>query len=316
MFLGVTMNFKCLKGTFFAVLLTVTSTNAEETKGVVTTIKPLHSLVSGVIGDTGKNDLLIMGNSSPHGFHLKPSQMKLLSEAKIVFFIGDNFEVFLKNAFNAIPSRVIKSPVAEKARLRILPFREGGLWEEDQHDGHDHSAHEGVNSGDMHVWLNPLNAVKMIKAITRELSNIYPKNRNIYKANARDYIEKIMLLDTDISESLTNFRDRPFIVFHDGYQYFEKKYNLNGIGSIMFDPTEFSSPKRLKEIQNKLKETSAACIFYEPQFSDRLVKTVIEGTSTKTALIDPLGASLKDGQDLYFKLLQNMSDSFKKCFSS
>ena len=88
------------------------------------------------------------------------------------------------------------------------------------------------------------------------------------------------------------------------------------MGSITFDPHDFPSPKRLKEIRGKLNEMSAACVFSEPQFSDRLVRTVIKGTSAKTALIDPLGSNIKDGPNLYFELLSEMAGSFKRCFNS
>ena len=80
-----------------------------------------------MVGDTGKAHLLITGNSSPHGFQIKPSQMETLSNAKIVFYISDDFETFLKGPFDAIPSQVVKSSVVKEARLRILPFRKGAF---------------------------------------------------------------------------------------------------------------------------------------------------------------------------------------------
>ena len=224
----------------------------------------------------------------------------------------------MEKAFDSIPSNVVKVPVAEKARLKLLPYREGGPWEEDKHEGHDHGheGHHDEGGGDMHVWLDPDNAIQMIKAITRELSKVYPENRDIYKANARSYVQKITALDSELSAALSNSKEFPFIVFHDAYQYFEKHYGLNGVGSITFDPHDFPSPKRLKEIRGKLNEMSAACVFSEPQFSDRLVRTVIKGTSAKTALIDPLGSTIKDGPNLYFELLSEMAGSFKRCFNS
>lgn len=315
------MKLKHLALAVIAVLVSVPTARAVETKGVVVTIKPLHSLVSGVVGDTGKTHLLVSGNSSPHGFQFKPSQVKLLNNANIVFYIGNSFETFLEKAFQSIPGEVVKIPVAEKARLKLLPYRKGGSWEEDKHEGHDHSNHGGEEhddhaGGDMHVWLDPNNAVEMIKAITRVLSDVYPENRDVYKANARDYVRKIMALDSEVTAALSNSKKHPFIVFHDAYQYFEKHYGLNGVGSITFDPHEFPSIKRIIEVRSKLKETGASCVFSEPQFSDRLVQTVIRGTKTKTALIDPLGSNIQDGPDLYLHLLRDMSKSFKKCFNS
>ena len=312
------MKFKHLAVTVIAALVSFVPVHNANAKDIVVTIKPLHSLVTGVVGNTAKTHLIVSGNQSPHGFKFKPSQVKLLNNSAVVFYIGDTFETFMEKAFDSIPSNVVKVPVAEKARLKLLPYREGGPWEEDKHEGHDHGheGHHDEGGGDMHIWLDPDNAIKMIKAITRELSKVYPENRDIYKANARSYVQKITALDSELSAALSNSKEFPFIVFHDAYQYFEKHYGLNGVGSITFDPHDFPSPKRLKEIRGKLNEMSAACVFSEPQFSDRLVRTVIKGTSAKTALIDPLGANIKDGPNLYFELLSGMSASFKRCFNS
>ena len=312
------MKFKHLAVTVIAALVSFVPVHNANAKDIVVTIKPLHSLVTGVVGNTAKTHLMVSGNQSPHGFKFKPSQVKLLNNSAVVFYIGDTFETFMEKAFDNIPSNVVKVPVAEKARLKLLPYREGGAWEEDKHEGHDHGheGHHDEGGGDMHVWLDPDNAIKMIKAITRELSKVYPENRDIYKANARSYVQKITALDSELSAALSNSKEFPFIVFHDAYQYFEKHYGLNGVGSITFDPHDFPSPKRLKEIRGKLNEMSAACVFSEPQFSDRLVRTVIKGTSAKTALIDPLGSNIKAGPNLYFELLSEMAGSFKRCFNS
>tara|TARA_A100000164_G_scaffold85141_1_gene72878 strand:- start:10614 stop:11552 length:939 start_codon:yes stop_codon:yes gene_type:complete len=312
------MKFKHLAVTVIAALVSFVPVHNANAKDIVVTIKPLHSLVTGVVGNTAKTHLMVSGNQSPHGFKFKPSQVKLLNNSAVVFYIGDTFETFMEKAFDNIPSNVVKVPVAEKARLKLLPYREGGAWEEDKHEGHDHGheGHHDEDGGDMHAWLDPDNAIKMIKAITRELSKVYPENRDIYKANARSYVQKIIALDSELSAALSNSKEFPFIVFHDAYQYFEKHYGLNGVGSITFDPHDFPSPKRLKEIRGKLNEMSAACVFSEPQFSDRLVRTVIKGTSAKTALIDPLGSNIKAGPNLYFELLSEMAGSFKRCFNS
>jgi zinc transport system substrate-binding protein len=298
-------------------LFSASGARAAETAGVVVTIKPLHALVSGVIGDTGKATLLVTGNTSPHGFKFKPSQMTALNNAKIVFLIDEHFETFMESALDVIPQAVIKSAVIEEARLKLLPFRKGGVWEEDDHKGHDHGdAHGDEANLDMHAWLDPDRAIKMVKAITRELSDLYPENRDIYKANARAYIAKIKTLDAEIAQSLAAVNQHRFIVFHDAYQYFETKYNLKGAGSITLDPHDFPSPKRLTEIRAKLAETAAACVFREPQFSDRLVKTVIQGTEAKIGILDPLGADIEDGSKLYFALLRQMASNFKACFDA
>ena len=302
---------------------------ATETQGVVVTIKPLHAMVSGVIGHTGKAELLLTGNHSPHGIQLKPSQMRSLQEARVVFYIHDRFETFLARVLPALPPRVRQVPVARHTGLTIYPMRQGGAWdahdahqhhaqvhkhEEHAHEHEEHHAHQDAGQQDMHIWLDPQNARKIVALMAQELSAIYPQNRDIYQANAAAYSKKIEALDTELGTLLAGVQHKPFMVFHDAYQYFERAYGLRGIGSITLEPDESPSPKRIKEVRKKLKQTGAQCVFREPQFSDRLVKTVIEGTDAKSDMLDPLGAYLDDTADSYFHLMRNMAQAFVRCF--
>ncbi len=319
------MKIRIIISIFILSLFLSAHVSAKETKGVVVTIKPLHSLVSAVIGDTGEAKLLLRGNTSPHDFQLKPSQVRAMQKANVIFYIDDSFETFLHSVFENLPKHIRKFAVAQKAGLTVLAHREGKTWDEhevhedkmEEGDGHDSHAHEEKHHDhghhDMHVWLDLKNARRIIKSITKELSAIYPENRNTYKANARKYIKKINMLDRELKTSLASLQDKPFIVFHDAYQYFERAYALNGVGSITFEPDESPSPNRIREMRAKLQQTGAQCVFREPQFSDRLVNTVIEGSNAKSGILDPLGVGLENGPELYINLLRNLAKNLKKC---
>ena len=73
-------------------------------------------------------------------------------------------------------------------------------------------------------------------------------------------------------------KDKPFIVFHDAYPYFEQAFGLAAVGSISDAGGSAPSAKRLGEIRAKLAETNAVCVFREPQFDSRFAETVIEGS--------------------------------------
>ena len=334
---------------FFALFIAL-SANAKEIESdrVIVSIKPLHSLVSGVLGKTGKAELLVDGVVSPHHMQLKPSQIKSMQTAHIVFYVDDSFETFLSNIFDILPDDVLKVAMVDNTELTLLPYRKGKDWEEhDHHDhghGHDHHANEREEHGhheeehdhhsdgheehgqhaekhdehdshdmDMHVWLDPENAQRMVALIADTLSDVYPEHRETYKTNAQGLIQKIDRLNAELKAQLSPIQNKPFIVFHDAYQYFEHAYGLNGVGSIVFEGGESLSPVRIKAVREKLQRTGAACVFSEPQFPARPIQTIAEGFDIKVSALDPLGADLPNDENLYFKLLNNLAGNLTQC---
>jgi zinc transport system substrate-binding protein len=110
--------------------------------------------------------------------------------------------------------------------------------------------------------------------------------------------------------------DRPYVVFHDAYQYFEHRYGVRAVGAITINPTVRPSAQRLAEIHARLEQLDAACVFAEPQFEPTLVETVIEGTSAKRGVLDPLGAAIDAGPDQYVHLLNGLADSLVDCLGT
>ncbi len=301
------------KNVFIFVLSIFLSLNVMASNtGIVASVKPLHSLVSAVVGDTDEVSLLISGNVSPHNFALKPSHAKMLNNAAVFFHIdAGQLESGIRKTIFSLPSDVRVFKVAKFKNLNLLSLREGANWEEDGHDhhGHDH----GHGSEDVHFWLDPKNGIEIVKGITRELSKMYPENINIYKKNAKEVIKKIKLTDKAIKLKLNPIKEKKFIVFHDAYQYFEKAYGLNAIGSILIDPEQPPSPNRLIKIRSKIKTLNAHCVFKEPQFRAKIINTVIEDTNVKVGTLDPLGADLESGPNMYVDLLENLSNNLVDC---
>jgi zinc transport system substrate-binding protein len=177
------------------------------------------------------------------------------------------------------------------------------------HDGHDHGEF------DAHVWLDPENAKAMVHEIEEALAEADPDNAATYEANAAAVTARLDALIADVSSELEPVRGKGFIVFHDGYQYFENRFGITASGSITVSPEVMPGAERITEIRERVQELGAACVFAEPQFEPKLVSTVIEGTNARSGTLDPLGAELEDGVELYFQLIRNMSTSIKTCLT-
>lgn len=297
---------------------------AQAAPEVVVSIKPIHSLVSAIMKGVGEPKLIVEGAASPHTYNLRPSDALKLQNANVVFWIGPGFETFLGKPLEAIAGKATIVELEDADGLVKLPFREGGAFEahdhgdghdhDHNHEGHDHDDH-GHGTFDTHLWLDPQNAKTIAAGVEKALVAADPDNAAIYEKNGKDLAGQLDALDAEIASEVTPLRGKPFIVFHDAYQYFENRYGLTVAGSITVSPETMPGAARIREIHEKVKELKATCVFAEPQFEPKLVKAVMEGTQAKSGTLDPEAATIEPGPDLYFSLMRSLSASLRNCLS-
>ena len=287
-------------------------------ESIVVTIKPIHSLVSSVTKGISSPYLIIRGASSPHTYSLRPSDAKKIRGAKLIFRIDDNLENFLTKSLKTLGRRARIVTLSETKGLTELKYRSLEDFTS-IHKGHDdhksHKGHEGHHHGgtDLHLWMDPKNAIQFVHKIETELKNADPKNSETYSVNANQLRKQLNNMIKNISSQVRLLKKRPFIVFHDAYQYYEKRFGLKAGGIITLNPKVPPSVKQVSNIRKELKSVGAACIFQEPQFNQRISKAIARDTGTKVLSIDPLGAAIEPGPALYVTLLGNITTSFKNC---
>ena len=323
---------------------------------VVATIKPIHSLASYLMDGVGKPDLIVDGYASPHGFALKPSHAKMIQNADVIFWVGEDIESFLEKPLKSIAKKAEKIELMEIKGITKLKFRERNIFEghddhghkeddhddhakkEDDHDdhghdddhkkdghddhghdddhkkdGHDDHGHEGHAHGeyDPHIWLDPMNAKVILSEMARHLMENDQKNASKYKANLKKANKDLDNLTKKVKSELN--KDFKSIVFHDAYQYFEERFGVNILGAFTVNTDVMPGAEQLSEIREVIEHDKVSCIFSEPQFNPDIIKAVAKDTKVATGVIDPLGATLDPGKDLYFDLIGNMSKSFQGC---
>ena len=314
---------------------------------VVASIKPIHSLASYLMDGVGKPKLIVDGYASPHGFSLKPSHAKMLQEADIVFWVGEDIENFLVKPLGSIAKNAEKIELLDIRGLKKLKFRERNVFEghddhghkEDDHDdhakkedghdeehkdehghdddhkkdGHDEHGHEGHAHGefDPHIWLDPLNAKVILKEMAKHLIENDQMNASVYKDNLKKANKDLDKLVKQVKSELN--KDFKSIVFHDAYQYFEKRFKVNVLGAFTVNTDVLPGAEQLKEIREIIEHDKVTCVFSEPQFNPEIINAVAKDMNISTGVLDPLGATLTPGKNLYFDLIKNMSKSFKGC---
>ena len=296
---------------------------------VVASIKPIHSLASYLMDGVGKPDLIVDGYNSPHGFALKPSHAKMLQNADLVFWVGEDLETFLEKPLKSVAKKAEKIELMEIKGLKKLEFRERNIFDghddhghdehkedehkehghkEDKHDDHHEHAH---GEHDPHIWLDPMNAKVILSEMAEHLIENDQENASKYKANLKKAHKELDKLTKKVKSDLN--KDFKSIVFHDAYQYFEKRFDVNVLGAFTVNTDVLPGAEQLSEIREVIEHEKVSCVFSEPQFNPDIIKAVAKDTNIKTGVIDPLGATLNPGKKLYFDLIRNMSKSFKGC---
>lgn len=305
-----------LTGTISALVATTALPAWAEAPKVVVSIKPIHSLVASVMHGVGEPVLLVRGGASPHSYTMKPSDAKALSAADLVVWVGPELEGFLEKPLQANAPKATRLTLMNLKGLTLLQARKGGAWEahDHGHEQHGHAdEHEELNS---HIWLDPANARAIVTATADALAAKDPADAEAYRTNADRTLQALDALDAELKATLAPVKDKPFVVFHDAYQYFEARYDLSAVGSITVSPDRRPSAKRLSAIRAKIAGLNAACVFSEPQFEPTLVRTVVEGTKAKTGVLDPEGADLPEGEALYPTLMRNLAASLRGCLGA
>lgn len=298
----------------FSLLLWATPTAA--TPRVVVTIKPIHSLVAGVMAGVGEPDLLIKAAGCPHDYSLRPSDAKLLNRAEVVVRVGADYETFLNKSLTSLAAKARVVSLDGLPGITLLPAREGGVWEEHGPDveevGKAHGEH-GHAETNLHLWLDPQNCRVVVAGLVKTLAELDPSHAERYRQNGAALDRRLLELDTRLAQQLQPVADRPFVVFHDAFPYLEKRYKLRAVGSITVTPGRAVGARRLSEIRAKIKATGAACVFSEPQFEPKLAMMLTEGTGAAHGVLDPVGIELKAGPDAYFQLLEGLGGALREC---
>lgn len=305
---------------------------------VVVTIKPVHSLVAGVMAGVATPRLLVEGAASAHSFSLKPSAARAVHDADVVIRVSAALEPFTAKLAGGLPSKTKLVTLAEVNGVTVLKQRRGGTFEthgahagedagHDAHnDAHDRDAHDvlkgegtsdhdghDLTAYDGHIWLDPNNAKAIVAHVAEVLAATDVAHAETYRSNAAKLAQRIDAMAAGIATELKPVAGTPFVVFHDAYQYFERSFGLTVAGSVTVSPDVQPSALRLSEVRNKIAALGAVCVFAEPTFQPKLVAAVTEGTTARSGTLDPEGMALEPGSELYFELMQRLSANIKAC---
>jgi zinc transport system substrate-binding protein len=299
-----------------------------EAPKVATDIAPVHSLVARVMQGVGKPALIVPPGASPHSHAMRPSEAAALEAADLVIWMGESLTPWLEGAIDALAGDAHVIELLGEGPSRVLPFREGvtfaphdhdeeaqEAYEQEGHDGHGHDHDHAHDGADPHAWLDPMNARIWLGVIASELAEHDPDTAALYAANATAAQAELDALTVEIAAQVAPVRGKPFLVFHDAYQYFEAAFDLSATGAIALSDAADPGPARIAQLRDLAQEQNIACVFSEPQFDPKIVRTVF-GDVAGHGVLDPLGADVPPGPDLYLALMRNMAVALTGCLAA
>ncbi len=277
---------------------------------VATDIPPVHSLVSQVMGELGTPKLIIPPGTSPHGYAMRPSEAQALQAADVVFWMGRDLTAWFDRAIQALAANATTVALSESKGLIRHPYRTTKTFDTHTHDEGEHDATAKI---DPHLWLDPDNALIFLDVIATTLARLDAIHADTYLTNAARAKTALEALKLELNAAVQPIRGRPFIVFHDAYHYFEHRFDVEAAGSLSIGDASSPGPARIAAIRGKVQTLGATCVFSEPQFQPKIIKTVIEKTAARSGTLDPVGATLKPGPNQYSQLLRHLAHGLLTC---
>lgn len=267
---------------------------------VVVSVKPIHSLVAGVMAGIAKPKLLFDGPGSPHHRSLKPSEAAALGRARLVFWVGAGMERGLARSLPALARRARRMALGEAPGVR-------GLRQGQAADSHA--------AWDPHVWLDPGNAVAMARAAARALGELDPGHGDAYRANLSALIRRLGTLDRELTKLLEPVRSIPYLAYHDAYGHFARAYGLAAAGAVTRETERMPGARHLARLSRTVERRGIACLIAATPEPPPLLRTLAGSASARLGTADPLGVNLVAGSDSYFTLMHALGRAFRNCLA-
>lgn len=268
---------------------------------IVASIKPIHSLVANLTEGVTSPSLLMQNTTSPHHYTIRPSEMKLLTEASLLLLIGEGLEQNLIKVAKTLPAHVKVMELLKTPDLELIPYRK--------------TPANDSTSYDPHIWLDPLRMIQVVKNIAKQLIGMDPIHQEKYQANSEALQEKLKALHQMLLAELKPIEDKHFLTFHDAYAYLIERYHLKNADFVVQHPERPLSAEQLSNLSQQVKQGKFACLFQEKEFPSKAITVLTEHTKIQTGILDPIGNRHPPGPTQYFKMMLELADAMSHCLT-
>lgn len=299
------------------ITLCLCAASAQAEVRVLTSIKPLQLIASAIQGEGETPQVLLPAGASAHHYALRPSDMRQLEEAQLIYWIGPSLETFLTPVLKAHTSKAVAIQTLSGLNLRHF----GSDAHSHEHGAHSHEHETEADADhqpgalDSHLWLSAHNAQVIAQRMAADLSALAPEKADVYAANLKTFEARLQKLQETLKKQIAPLTHKSFFVFHEAYNYFEEDYGLKHRAAFHISEETQPGAKHVALLREELKSAGPSCVFSEPPSRPRLAQNLSQGLPVTLAELDPLGAHISVGPQGYEQLLKEIAHNFSQCLT-
>lgn len=274
----------------------VSYANADLT--IVVSIKPIHSILSGLLKDVTQPILLIDGNQTPFDFKITSEQEKILNNSDLFIWVGPELEKSLQSLVDDLPEKVQVIELLSSDDMKILPSR------------------KDKDLRDPFFWMDDRNVIIMLDQLTKLLIQIDPQRSHLYIRNRREMLQPLKHIDKEYEYGYRGMKTGAAVQYYDVLSYFEQAYALQNLDRVAGTPWEKLEVTDLLRVRGRINNAEAKCLLIDESMPQSHVELLTQGQEINVVTLDILGRKLTPGPDLYLELMQYNTRVIKHCLNA
>ena len=280
---------------FFVFALAGLSAQAGDAFKVVVSIKPVHSVVAGLMEGLEPPLLLIEKDQTPYDFRLTDRQRSALKQADLLVWVGPELESSLRQPIEDLIGQVRVVELLDSPSLKILPSR--------LHD----------DRRDPFFWLDNRNMLLLLDDLTELLQQSDPRRAHVYGRNRLQILQRLSRLDREFEYGYRDLKTGAAVAYYDTLYYFEQAYALKILDRVMESPRDRLDVAALLRARQHLQNGDAACLLTERGLPMPQLDLLTEGLRVNRVELDSLGGQFPAGVDLYFQMMEHNNAALHTC---
>ena len=288
---------KLLVAFLLLVVSTISSASSNPSE-IVVSIKPIHSIVTGLMKDIGTPELLIKGSQTPYDFTVTATETAQLKNAKLVIWVGLELEKNLEPVIAKLPSSTTIAELLANSRLKILPSR------------------SDPSLRDPFFWMDDRNIIILVDELTELLIQLDPARSHVYARNRREMLVPLRRIDKEYEYGYRGLKAGMGVTYFDTLQYFEQAYALNILDRVTGTPWDRETAASMLKVRNRIQQKEAACLFLDVSMHAGNLELIVKDQQINIGKLDVLGRKFSAGADLYLKMMQYNTDVIKQCLNA